>query len=285
MKKSIICFGITFLSYFGFAQVGINNNSPKATLDIKGTPETASVNDGIIPPNITFSQLAAKTGYGSQQSGAIIYVTDGGGTLAETTSNPAVRLVAQPGIYAFDGTVWHSMASKSGSVIFTVNLGNGNGSSLNATVTANGFNTVPMALSSDPTTPGSKGAVTKNIGGGIWLGGGQTNSDDNYTYQVPVSGTYVIKSSVRLRDNQASNNYSPTRELFQCVGTSNADIPEGIWVKTPDYSGGGTGRYTMLYNRIAYFNKDDKLRLYIYSANLSASISDASMNIVLVSAN
>jgi hypothetical protein len=67
--------------------------------------------------------------------------------------------------------------------------------------------------------------------------------------------------------------------VFQAVNTSNSDIPEGIWDTNPG------NRWTMLYTRIAYFNKNDQLRLYIYSDGAAANISDASLNIVLLSQN
>jgi hypothetical protein len=64
------------------------------------------------------------------------------------------------------------------------------------------------------------------------------------------------------------------------VNNTNADIPDGIWQTNP-----GTARWTMLYTRIAYFTKGDLLRLYIYSDGVTAPISDASLNIALLSQN
>ena len=139
-------------------------------------------------------------------------------------------------------------------VIYTGSLGNGSGGSVNATITASGFNTVPL-----PNT-------STNIGGGIWNG-------TNNTYTIPVSGTYLIKSSIRLTDGSVSRN------VFQAVHTSNADIPDGIW-----QTNSGT-RWTMLYTRIAYFNQGDILRLYIYSDGQPGRLSDASLNITLLSKN
>lgn len=65
--------------------------------------------------------------------------------------------------------------------------------------------------------------------------------------------------------------------------TKNVYIPAGIWQTNPVPS--GTGRWTMLYTRVAYFNKNDLLRLYIYSDGAAANISDASLNIILLSQN
>ena len=156
-----------------------------------------------------------------------------------------------------------------GSAIFTASLGSGSGGVLAATIAQNGFGTVPLSR------------VTKNLGGGVW------NSSD-YTYEIPISGTYLIKSSVRLMDNSTGNN-SPVRNIYQAVGTENRDIPEGIWQTNYDRTtiptGTGYNRFTMLYNRIAYFDKGSKVRLYIYSDGAEAKLSDASLDIVLISAN
>ncbi len=140
-------------------------------------------------------------------------------------------------------------------VVFTASLGTGAGGTTNATLAANGFNTVPLPN------------VTKNLGGGTW-------NTSNYTYRVPISGTYLIKSSVRLVDGSISRN------IFQSVHTSNIDIPDGIW-QTNVYAS-GSDRWTMLYTRLAYFNQGDVLRLYIYSDGQTARLSDASLNITLL---
>jgi hypothetical protein len=105
------------------------------------------------------------------------------------------------------------------------------------------------------------------VGGGIW------NATNN-TYRVPASGTYMIKSSIRLVDGSVSRN------IFQAVGVVNADIPEGIWQTNIDSS--VARRWTMLYVRIAYFNEGDLLRLYTYSDGEGANLSDASLDITLL---
>jgi hypothetical protein len=53
-----------FLSFFGIAvhaQVGINTQTPEATLEVVGKPNDTNHYDGIIPPRITGEQLATKT--------------------------------------------------------------------------------------------------------------------------------------------------------------------------------------------------------------------------------
>lgn len=62
--------------YTATGNVGIGTAAPKATLDVVGQPAVTTSLDGVIPPRLTRAQLAAKTGYGADQVGAIVYVTD-----------------------------------------------------------------------------------------------------------------------------------------------------------------------------------------------------------------
>ncbi|SEF74566.1 hypothetical protein SAMN05421847_0802 [Halpernia humi] len=246
--KKIIFYIILLIFGLGKAQyVGINTDLPKATLDVVGKPTDAAVSDGIIAPRLTLAQLNAKTNYGAAQTGSIVYVSDITGATVAATAR-----VLSVGYYYFDGVIWQPLNQQNSSPVFTASLGSGAGGTTNATIAANGFNTVPL-----PT-------VVSNVGGGVW------NGAPNYTYTVAKSGTYIIKSSIRLVDG------SSARNIFQAVGVSNADIPDGIWQTN---SG---NRWTMLYTRIAFFNKGDVLRLYIYSAGAVANLSDASLNIALI---
>lgn len=223
--------------------MGINTTNPKATFDIAGTPDDITKADGLIPPRITLAQLNGKTSYSTAQRGAMIYITD----ITGGSTNSSTAQVTTTGYYHFTGTLWQSIIPKS--VIFTVTLGGP------VTINQTAFNTIPLKT------------VTKNEGGGSW-------NNTNYTYTVPISGTYLIKSTVRLTDGFASRN------IFQAVHTANVDIADGIWQINP-----GGQRWTMLYNRIAYFNKGDLLRLYIYSDGGPANVTDASMNIALLNQN
>lgn len=83
---------------FSYAQIGINNENPSATLDITGNPADPAKFDGIIAPRITGAQLRAKN-YTSSQNGAVVFVTQ------EDTS-PAGQTVdvTASGYYYFDGS-------------------------------------------------------------------------------------------------------------------------------------------------------------------------------------
>lgn len=97
-KRILLIFFIT-LGTFAFAQnTGIGTNDPKSTLHIQGTPKSAHIMDGVIPPRITGNQLYRKQ-YTADQDGAIVYVTAAatGAYLSGQTEN-----VKQVGVYFFD---------------------------------------------------------------------------------------------------------------------------------------------------------------------------------------
>lgn len=96
---------LIFLGIFNFAQVGINTNTPNATLEVIGKPSTVSSMDGIIAPNITGDQLRAKT-YSGLQTGAILYVT-----AADSAPSGQTTTVTTPGYYLFNGSRWVKLLS------------------------------------------------------------------------------------------------------------------------------------------------------------------------------
>lgn len=105
MKNKLFTLAFLSASAFTFAQVGINTNSPQATLDVVGIPENTSKLDGVIAPRLTGVQLKAKN-YMAAQTGAIVYVT-----LAETSPTGQTMDVVSPGYYYFDGLKWGSLSA------------------------------------------------------------------------------------------------------------------------------------------------------------------------------
>ena len=102
MKKYLFAIS-TLTSFYLNAQngsVGINTESPKATLHVLGSPTDTSKLDGIIAPIITGDELAAKT-YGTDQTGAILYVT-----ASATNKTGQVSNVSYSDYYYFNGTKW-----------------------------------------------------------------------------------------------------------------------------------------------------------------------------------
>lgn len=228
MLKKFLLFSLAFIALTtAFSQVGVNTGTPQTTLDITARRTDNTTAEGIIAPRLTGDQIKSKDAkYTVAQTGAIVYATEA--VLAAPSGKTAN--ITTPGYYYFDGSLWQKVAKAS--VVFTASLGSGVGTNNNATIPANAFNTVPLPN------------VIRNLGGGVW------NATNNI-YRVPVSGTYLIKSTIRLVDGSASRN------IFQSVGTVNADVPDGIWQTNPAPT--GTRRWTMLYVRVAYFNEGELL--------------------------
>lgn len=85
-----------------FAQVGINTETPRVTIDILPTKIDNTTAEGAILPNLTRAQLIAKEdAYLADYKGAIVYVTDLSGTITTKTAK-----VTAIGYYYFDGLAW-----------------------------------------------------------------------------------------------------------------------------------------------------------------------------------
>lgn len=108
MKKHFIFFAL-ILSSLIYSQVGINTESPKATLDIAVNLKDPLKPDGIIPPRLKGSDLKNKDAlYGPDQKGTIVYVTE---TFPVSDTTPKTINITKVGYYYFDGVVWKSFNS------------------------------------------------------------------------------------------------------------------------------------------------------------------------------
>ncbi|WP_294222782.1 hypothetical protein [uncultured Chryseobacterium sp.] len=91
-----------FLSGFAYAQVGINNNTPKATLEVTAKNTNGTTPEGMIAPRLTGDQIkSGDSSYGTDQRGTLIYAT-----AAVTTSSTKTANITAPGYYYFDGSIW-----------------------------------------------------------------------------------------------------------------------------------------------------------------------------------
>lgn len=112
--KNIYIIVILLSSFFISAQVGLNTEKPRVTLDIMakravdGTIVDHNQYYGLQPPRVTLQELTNNTFvYGNDQAGALIYITDvSGGTKVGQRIN-----ITDEGIYYFTGTVWKKMIS------------------------------------------------------------------------------------------------------------------------------------------------------------------------------
>jgi len=110
MKKELLLIALLINSLFA-AQIGINTNVPKATLDVVGKKGSTDI-DGLISPRLTRAELTAKGNslYGADQDGTIVYITDvsSGDELSQRVN------ITVPGYYYFDApsNVWKKVTSK-----------------------------------------------------------------------------------------------------------------------------------------------------------------------------
>ncbi|WP_312992342.1 hypothetical protein [Chryseobacterium flavum] len=107
MKKNVFAFSCFIVSQVLFGQVGVNTQSPSATMDIVGNPSSSTTPDGLLPPRLSGDQLKAKdTAYGTNQNGTIVYVT-----AAVQAPSPKTLNVTSPGYYYYDApsSTWRTM--------------------------------------------------------------------------------------------------------------------------------------------------------------------------------
>ena len=104
--KNWIYLLLCFLTISIQAQVGINTQTPEATLEVVGKPDDVNHFDGIIPPRISGDQLAAKI-YTPSKKGAVVFVTASAGDLVGQVIN-----VSEAGPYYFDGNLWQSYSKE-----------------------------------------------------------------------------------------------------------------------------------------------------------------------------
>lgn len=104
--KTLIYFFLPFIAISIQGQVGINTQTPEATLEVVGNPNDSTHYDGIIPPRITGDQLAAKI-YSSTKKGAVVFVTS-----PTTNLSGQVIHITKSGLYYFEGTIWKPFAQE-----------------------------------------------------------------------------------------------------------------------------------------------------------------------------
>ncbi|MEC5173366.1 hypothetical protein [Chryseobacterium nepalense] len=103
--KNIITLAATLFSLTIFAQVGINNNTPKATLDITAQTTNGSKPEGLLAPRLTGDQIqAGDAQYTAAQKGLIIYATS-----APTAPSGKTANMTAEGYYFFDGSAWQKI--------------------------------------------------------------------------------------------------------------------------------------------------------------------------------
>lgn len=113
MDRILYTVGIILLSLNVFSQVGVNTDTPKTTLDVSANrDETGQIIDnnqllGLQAPRLTRQELFDNTAvYGSDQKGALIYITDISGGQA---NGQLININEADHYYYFDGGFWQKI--------------------------------------------------------------------------------------------------------------------------------------------------------------------------------
>ena len=116
MRRFAVPLFILFSSVL-IAQVGIQTDAPKATLEISKRVNDNNVSsDGLIIPRLSKIELANKVAntYGQSQLGAIVYVNDITNPVGSPASLSQVVSVNAIGFYYFDGSIWRKLSASAG---------------------------------------------------------------------------------------------------------------------------------------------------------------------------
>ncbi|MGE4512794.1 MAG: hypothetical protein AB7E26_03115 [Chryseobacterium sp.] len=109
--KHLFTAAAMLFSMTAFAQVGINNTSPKATLDITAKTTDGSKPEGLIIPKLSGDNIHTATAnavYGAAQKGLIVYASS-----ADTNPTGATANITAAGYYYFDGGAWQKVMTGS----------------------------------------------------------------------------------------------------------------------------------------------------------------------------
>ncbi|WP_294240878.1 tail fiber protein [uncultured Chryseobacterium sp.] len=264
--KKLVFFAVLPLSALLYSQVGINNNAPKATLDITAKTTDGSKPEGIIAPRLTGDQIkSADAQYGSDQKGAIVYALAAVSTASTKTAN-----ITAEGYYFFDGNLWQKVGLGVDTSVYK-----GSGSLSGNTVVTQNANTLAFtgtavnAFSVDDTTF-SVDASNNRVGIGtatpsvrLEINNGSTagaikitdgtqavnkvlTSDANgigswqYAIMPPGAIIYMATSTVPngyLECNGAAVSRTTYPELFNLIGTTYGSGDGSTTFNLPDLRG------------------------------------------------
>lgn len=192
--KSFITMAVSLFSLTILAQVGINNNTPKATLDITAKTTDGSKPEGLIVPRLAGDQIkAGDAQYTAGQKGLIIYATSAPVSPSGKTANMTAE-----GYYFFDGSVWQKI----------INTADGD-----ASTTAKGIIQLAGDLSgtaASPTIAGNAVTSAKILDGTIANADLATGAGGIYKGSGSLSGNTIVTqgASTMAFTSTATNGFS-----------------------------------------------------------------------------
>jgi len=191
--KHLFTTAALLFSMTAFAQVGINNTSPKATLDI--TAKTSGTKpEGLIIPQLSGDQIRTATAgavYGTSQKGLIVYASS-----ADTAPAGATAGITAAGYYYFDGGVWQKIVTGNtlGTSLASGNILLGNASNVATAVSPTG----DVTISNAGVTSIGAGKVTNSQmanTAALTVKGNATNAAAAPTDIVAGTDGYVLRRS------------------------------------------------------------------------------------------
>ncbi|MDP9957869.1 hypothetical protein J2X97_003541 [Epilithonimonas hungarica] len=109
MKKGFFVTAVVAANFI-FGQVGINNEDPKATLDVTAKTTDGTKPEGFIAPRLSGEEIKGKDAkYLTEQKGTIIYATSASSD-AGVSGAKTINITAE-GYYYFDGSIWQKFNS------------------------------------------------------------------------------------------------------------------------------------------------------------------------------
>lgn len=230
MKKHLFTLSGVLCTILSFGQVGVNTENPKVTLDVSalrtadGSIDGNNQQLGLQAPRITLAELTDNTAtYGSDQKGALIYVTDVSGG---NNSSPRVHIEAE-GYYYFDGTLWQKVGSGGGTSGDTTDdawLNDASGSM------------VKLATKADGVSPRDTGTafVAKDNGN---VGIGTSSPDESAILELQTSNKGFLLPRITLNSiNDRTAITNPAKGLTVYNTNTNLVDGEGIYfnAQTPE---------------------------------------------------
>jgi len=264
MKKVLATGFICAFISSSYAQVGINTESPSATLDVSAKRDSGgAITDntqlyGLQAPRLTRAELTANTAtYAANQKGALIYITDVSGG---TTGGQRVNIDAI-GYYYFDGSFWQKVLSS-----VTNDWHSAGNSDAEISTSSETLGSAPASTNYLGTVgtsdnlvivTGNKTHAVVNTSGAL-SGGGETTSSLYWGYNNPVvtgsqnfaspthttpaasvtaTGVVTVAASnvVLGRDNKAGAASSNTPVI--AIGKNNSVFKGGVAIGTDNYAG------------------------------------------------
>lgn len=141
--------------------------------------------------------------------------------------------------------------------------------------TARNFNPFYVELAGSPATVFNNAFTTHIFPSVISAPAGAYNTSTGFI-TIPSNGIYQITATLRVTDG------SPVRRQFGFgVHTSNSDGPWFLWNMVQDVT--TTSRTSFPLMRVARFNTNDQLRMFIFSDGGTLTMQDARLQVIKIS--